>query len=406
MGIDLKKNKSFCIYAFKEIYSDSHGRYGLCCHARPWCDTSTRWKNFEKWQGKKYGLEDIRTQNTTPFKYFLSPEMEKIRNKMLAGERIDNCKTCHDMEDKGFRSYRKTKYPETSSSDISLRNIALKLRITGSYCNLGCYMCFPYNSYTRRKELDAVYGSFKKSNEDFKRDYKGVNYSQWNECLDDIIKNTHLVKHMGLSGGEPLLLPNHWKLIDAIPKDDAKLIALYYDTNLTHLTYKKYSIFDVSKKFKSVSLGVSCDHFGKKLDWIRYPIDRKKFEANLKEAKDLILQLNCSVSLLNIFDLEEIYDYYLNNFGIQTTFHNIVRGPLFLSIRNLSKDIKDSLKEKYKHSRIITGNPKEERNFGLNPLMHELSLNSIPGYLERSKKYCDDLSKHRNFNWRDLWNEY
>jgi len=24
----------------------------------------------------------------------------------------------------------------------------------------------------------------------------------------------------------------------------------------------------------------------------------------------------------------------------------------------------------------------------------------------KMKKYCDDLSKHRNFNWRELWNEY
>ena len=24
----------------------------------------------------------------------------------------------------------------------------------------------------------------------------------------------------------------------------------------------------------------------------------------------------------------------------------------------------------------------------------------------KMKKYCDDLSKHRNFNWKELWNEY
>ena len=194
MGIDLKKNKSFCIYAFKEIYSDNNGRYGLCCHARPWCD-------FSKWEGDKHfsqpklksGLENIRTHNTTPFEYFKSPEMEKDSNKMLSGEKIDNCKTCYVMEDRGYKSYRRSYYPETSSSDISLRNIALKLRITGSYCNLGCYMCFPHNSSTRRNELNEIYGSFKKSDNDFSRDYVGLNYTQLNKCLDDIIKNIHLI---------------------------------------------------------------------------------------------------------------------------------------------------------------------------------------------------------------------
>ena len=50
-----------------------------------------------------------------------------------------------------------------------------------------------------------------------------------------------------------------------------------------------------------------------------------KNESNLREAKSLIKQINCSVSLLNVFDLDEIYDYNWKNFGIETTFMNIVR---------------------------------------------------------------------------------
>ena len=26
--------------------------------------------------------------------------------------------------------------------------------------------------------------------------------------------------------------------------------------------------------------------------------------------------------------------------------------------------------------------------------------------LDKMKTYCDSLSKHRNFNWRELWNEF
>ena len=60
----LQKNKSYCVMPFNEIYADNAGRYKLCCHAK-----TIDWK--------------YNTMNTTPFEFFFSPEMEKIRNKML-----------------------------------------------------------------------------------------------------------------------------------------------------------------------------------------------------------------------------------------------------------------------------------------------------------------------------------
>ena len=126
---------------------------------------------------------------------------------------------------------------------------------------------------------------------------------------------------------------------------------------------------------------------------MRYPKDIKKFENNLKEAKSIIKQINCSISLLNVFDLFEIRDYYMDNFGIKTTFMNIVRGPEYLSIRNLDQKDKDMLMKKY-----------ENIQDGLY-IKNELSLKPTHT-LDTMRNYCDKLSKHRNFDWRKLWNEY
>ena len=112
------------------------------------------------------------------------------------------------------------------------------------------------------------------------------------------------------------------------------------------------------------------------------------------EAKGLIKQLNCSTSLLNVFDLNEIYDYYMNNFGIPTTFVNIVRGPEMLSIRNLKQKDKDFLLKKYEKLQFY------------DYIKSELLSQPVDVEHKRMKKYCDDLSNHRNFNWRDLWHEY
>ena len=370
-----KKNKSYCAMPFKEIYGDNAGRYKLCCHAK-----NINWK--------------YKTDNTKPFDYFFSPEMEEIRNKMLAGEKIDACKVCYDLEKTG-ESYRNGKYKKKYNVDIEPKNIGLKLRIHGSYCNLGCYMCHPYNSSTRRNELKKVFnnpyqGFVGVGGGDV---YKPIKYKEWNDSVDDIIKNIDLVSYMNITGGEPLQLPGHWKLLDRIPDEHAKHITLSYDTNLTELRYKKWSIFDYVDKFEDIRLGVSTDHYGEKEAWIRYPKDIKKFEENLREAKSIIKQINCSVSLLNVYDLFEIRDYYWNNFKVKVTFLNIVRGPYYLSIRNLNQKDKDMLIKKYENL--------DDGSYIKNELLlkptHKLDV---------MKDYCDRLSKHRNFDWRKLWNEF
>jgi len=367
-----KKNKSYCAMPFKEIYADNAGRYKLCCHADPTNEL------------KKYT-----TENTTPFEFFNSPEMEEIRQKMIGGKKIDACKTCYKLEETG-ESYRTGKYLKKYRVDMEVKNIGLKLRIHGSYCNLGCYMCHPYNSSTRRNELKEIYGE----NGIYGPNFESVKYKQWNDITKDIIDNIDLIAYMNITGGEPLQLPKHWQFLDLIPNEHAKHIKLSYDTNLTELRYKDKSIFDYVKKFKNIKLGVSCDHYGKKLDWIRYPIDRLKFEANIKEAHNLIHQLNCTVSLLNIFDLNEIYNYYKNNFNVHTSFVNIVRGPKYLSIRNLSEKQKDYIFKKYEHKNYF------------DYIKAELILDPVDVSNTKMKQYCDDLSKHRNFNWRELWNEF
>tara|TARA_Y100001958_G_C21226063_1_gene551491 strand:+ start:501 stop:1637 length:1137 start_codon:yes stop_codon:yes gene_type:complete len=367
------KNKSYCAMPFKEIYGDNAGRYRFCCHA-------TEYEPIKKYT----------TTNTTPFDFFFSSEMEEVRNKMLSGEKIDACKVCYDLEKNNNESYRTGKYKKKYGVDLEPKRIGLKLRIHGSYCNLGCYMCHPYNSSTRRNELKKVFGNKSLTNWNA---YQPLNHKQWNDSVNDIISNIDKVAYMNITGGEPLQLPGHWKLLDRIPDEHAKHITLSYDTNLTELEWKNKSIFDYVDKFEKINLGVSCDHYGKKEEWIRYPIDIKKFENNLKRAHNLIKQLNCTVSLLNVFDLSEIYDYYMNKFGIKTTFVNVCRGPEFLSVRNLKQKDKDMLLEKYKN---FTDFSYFENEIRKHPT-HEF---------DKLRTYCDSLSKHRNFDWKELWNEF
>ena len=382
----MKNNGSYCPLIFNEIYADSAGEYRLCCHAK---STET---------SKKY-----KSQTHKPFEYFNSPEMEDKRDTVLSGTKLPECVTCYKQEKYGGESYRKKKIRHHQKKlPTYVDKVTLKLRINGNYCNLSCYMCIPYNSSTRRNEMNKIYPEgweFFSSSK-----FESVKHKEYDMIVNDIIDNIEKVDKIHITGGEPLQLPKHWELIDRIPEEHAKNIDLVYDTNLTELRYKNHSVYDVQNKFRKVIWGVSCDHINDRLSWIRYPIDVKKFENNLREIKDagFNVMLNCTISLLNIHDLLEIHKYYKTKFGVVVNFNSVVTTPNFLSIQHLPQDVKDELIGKYTLPNFID----KWRVNKMNLVLTQLKLDGDTNNLKQAYDYMDKLSKNRNFDWRTLWPEF
>lgn len=376
------KNESMCLAAFKEIYCDNGGRYRLCCHSRP----------LPK-------IKDWDDSNVLPFDYFFSNEMEEIRDKMYNGEKIPECKTCYQIEENSGTSYRE-KYFLRHGLDDEIRDITLKVRMFGSYCNLSCYMCHPYNSSTRRKELSDVFTDgttefnrfIKKELEQKNKVYKKADFEAY---IKNVLDHIHLIGRFQMMGGETLQLPKYWEFLERIPDEHAKNITVSQDTNLTSIEYKGKTIFDLLSRYKTANIGISVDHFGLKNEFIRYPIDHQSFENNLKRVLDKkklfgVIQLNCTVSMLNIDDIREIELYYIQKFSLKPTFHNIIRGPSYLSIRNLPETVKKEYYKKYKEFPFILSELKKP--------------NDRP--IEDTIDYCDILAKSRNTEWQNLWSNF
>ena len=383
----MKDNGSYCPLIFNEIYADSSGEYRLCCHAR---STET---------SKKY-----KSQTHKPFEYFNSPEMEDKRDKVLSGAKLPECVTCYKQEEVNpdGESYRQRKLRQyRTDMPTHVDKVNLKLRINGTYCNLSCYMCIPYNSSTRRNEMNKIYPEgwdFFSSSK-----FESVKHKEYDMIVNDIIDNIEKVNKIHITGGEPLQLPKHWELIERIPPEHAKNIELVYDTNLTELRYKNHSVFEIEDKFKSVIWGVSCDHYQDKLSWIRYPIQVKQFEKNLKEMLDngFRIDLNCTISILNIFDLWNIYKYYRDNFGLHMNFNSIVNTPNFLSIKNLPRKTKNKLLEYYKMPLY------DRRGIDRFQLIRtHLKLDGDETLLNQAFDYIERLSTNRNFDWKKLWPDF
>lgn len=361
-------NKSYCKRAFDHIYCDSKGRYRLCCHAFPFEDKPI-----------------FNSTVTTPFKYYLSPEMDEIRSRMLDGKNIPECYLCTSIEQRGGVSYREFNKIQTEPRDIEL-----KLRVFGSHCNLTCYMCMPHNSSTRRKELSLLKNNYFGGND------KPIKKEQYDKTIKDVLDNIDRVSSIKFTGGEPFLLPRMWSFLDKISDEDASKIGVSFDTNLTAMDYTKFTS-DVILKFKNVGLAVSCDHYGDKLAWIRYPINVKKFESNLKLYKEWISGLNCTASILNINDSEEIKKYYKDNFDLDLDFCSIVYYPYFLSIRN-SNNKNTIMKNFHKVSSEFT---KHGTGDSGNRLITELKR--VPVNKDDIKQYLSELNAVRKTDISKLW---
>jgi len=314
----MEKSLTYCVKAFNEIYSDSANRYRLCCHA-----------NVNK------SIAHMTTDNTLPFDYFLSKEMEKIRDDMFDGKKIDGCEGCYKDEELSGHSHRTVFNEESEYNAGDVTKVSTKLKNFGSRCNLGCYMCRPYDSSTRRQELKAA-GLVDTWNNlglsEFEREWVSNVSSKEVEIFNkNLLDNIDKIREIKIFGGEPVLLDRMWEFLDEIKPHDAEKIEIKMMTNLTHLTYKGWSLKLIDKKFKRLKLGVSCDHFGEKLEFIRYPIDVKKFEENLAIMKDNVSYINVTVSILNAFDLKDIEEYY-KDFDVE---FEPVYSPASLSIKNL-----------------------------------------------------------------------
>ncbi len=377
-----KDNKTYCPVMFDTIYSSNNSdSYNLCCYANGGLELDKKFK-----------------QSThTPFEFFLSNEMDDLRDKVLNGVRIKQCTRCYKEEETtGFSS--RTRYLQQYESGKGyfpkeVGRIDFKLRHFGNYCNLSCVMCNPWNSTTRAKELKD--SDTEKYVTDGYREfyYENLNYKTYQSFKKSILENIHLIDSFLITGGEPLQMPKVWEfLMHDVPKEYCKKISLIFDTNCTKLKYKNYDFTHIVDRYKDAKLNVSCDNIGEKLAFQRYPIDVDEFENNLITYNKHIHKIQCSVSLLNVFDLNEICKYYKDNFYVTVSSNSYILGPAILSVKNLKTEVKVALMEKYKHMEA------HDKLF-----FNELKKNPRKSMKDMTVKYLDKLSKFRNTNWRKIW---
>ncbi len=333
------------MHPFTGLATREDGAVKICCRSQPigWIQE----QSLEQiWNGEK---------------------MREVRRQVQNGERPDVCKPCFDLEDQGVESLRQRHIKgDIPEARINLYPSALA-KLTNNYtmpfefptmeiklnnlCNLKCRMCNPLDS-TNWKDWDAVVPFYKKENNylvptidrlvDTPGKYIGPfdDSSNWWDSFEKLIPH---FKRVEFAGGEPLMDPQHYKILDML-KPYAHQIEIKYATNGTTLGISKgRTIHDYWPHFRSVAVNVSIDGIHDVYNYIRTNSNFSEVEENIKEIKS-IPNVSRVVGAFtaqagNILQAADCIDYFLNKLGIVFYSHR-VSYPNVLSAQVLPNELK------------------------------------------------------------------
>jgi MoaA/NifB/PqqE/SkfB family radical SAM enzyme len=338
--------QTFCMHPFTGLATREDGAIKICCRSQPvgWIQEQT--------------LEDV----------WNGAAMREVRRQVLCGERPEVCKPCFDLEDQGVESLRQrhingvipeariTLYPnalqqlqEDYTMPFEFPTMEIKLN---NLCNLKCRMCNPLDS-TSWQDWDQVKPFYEKENNYLvptvaKLVRKPGQYigpfddtDNWWNSFEKLLPH---FKRVEFAGGEPLMDPQHYKILDMLKPYGAD-IELKYATNGTTLGINKgRTIHDYWPHFRSVAVNVSIDGIHEVYNHIRGNSNFNDVERNIKEIQK-IPNVSRVVGAFtaqagNILQAAECIDYFINEMNIVFYSHR-VSYPNCLSAQVLPQELKD-----------------------------------------------------------------
>lgn len=341
-----------------------------------------KWYNATTWLGsgttaschhppaQKIPLEEIKVNFTAIHN---TSHKKEMREMMQKGERPRECEYCWKMEDMGkdaisdrvFKSIiysdedLQAAFETDKSTDVNLKTFEIAF---DRVCNLACSYCNASFSTTWAKDIktNGPYknlvsdgaGAFHHAGDwaqpykdDEENPYIEAFWKWWDNGLSDSLTE------LRITGGEPLMSGNTWKLIDWFETQNSN-IRFAINTNLIAKPDIINKLISKSHKIKSFDLYTSCESTGLHAEYIRDGLDYELWLSNLKriltEANYHGVHVMMTINSLCLFSITEFLDEIYNLKELTqsknpTVSLNLLRFPSFQSPLALPNHIKDYL---------------------------------------------------------------
>ncbi len=308
-------------------------------------------------------------KDTTMKEIWNGDYMKQLRLDLLAGKKHQSCTKCFEQEDNNIRSFRKNANwtfdhhlhdkAELTNKDGSVDEMQLHywdMRFS-NLCNMKCRMCGGHLSsmwhedekklYSKTAEKQAIVNVKDHSQEDLKK------------LIDEQIP---YVEEVYFAGGEPLIMDEHYYILEKLIEHGRSDVKLRYNTNLLKLRYKKWNTTELWSKFSFVQVMASIDDLHHRAEYVRKGTRFDAIERNIDELLQYqdVVQLNMSptIQLLTVYNLPEYIDWMLAKGLHHERLHlgNVLTGPDWYHMNTMPDDLKKRVDEKlWNHHSTLTG---------------------------------------------------
>jgi len=363
----------------------------------------------------KQSLEDI----------WNNDKMKSLRKQFMRGEEPLICDSCFNAERGGITSTRQynnhsfskmlKKIPEITLEDGTCTEFKLRywdFRFS-NICNMKCRMCGPIHSSLWKEDarklenydlgvISAIFPTiknkkqwekFKKSTLIMAKDNKDkvakIDLVDNKKTPDFIDEHIDYVEKIYFAGGEPLLMDEHWYIIEKLHRMKKFDVEIFYNTNMSTLKSKNKHIIDYWKDFHNISIAASIDEIDKRAEIIRSGTNWKRVEDNLIEVsklKNINLRLEITVSAMNVFRLPEILQKFIDIGIIVPPYQNFHLNHLF------SPDVY--------HVSILTDSRRKQALKHLNNFIIDMMIKYKINLKPMFNQVIQELNKPQNSNAR------
>jgi len=329
----LKESKTFCIYPWIHLHAYPTGEAYPCCHAE-----------------MKYPVGNCR-QNTLA-EIWQGDAMSQLRDDMLNERPNPACGRCYEQEEAGFFSGRRSankhhghhiKKLESNPFEMTYWDIRFS-----NLCNLRCRSCgHIFSSQWYQDQAKLAGGDWAQRN-------KVLNYAGRTELdmWEQLEPHLDYVEQIYFAGGEPLLMEEHYRILDELVRRELFHVRLIYNTNFTHTDLKGRSVFEYWKLFDSVAVGASLDASGVRGEYIRKGTEWDQVERNREEMLRICPQVDFyispTLSIMNAWHLPDFHRDWVDRGFIrhQDLNVNILQDPVHYRIDIAPSKYKQRLRMK------------------------------------------------------------
>ena len=359
-------NKTFCMAPWAHTFISPQMERRLCCASK---EKSTNFKQYIDSSGPDAKKE----LKLLPLnEHWNSGYMKGIRLKLMAGEEIPECATCNhkllnaNVYRQHFNRFYKDQIDEAfdktdEHGETLMQATSWDYRLS-NLCNFTCRMCGPPLSSSWETENRKAGNLEPWMEKDVKAQLQRFSDQHVVKEFLHAVENKR-VKEFYWCGGEPLMWKIHWTAMQRVVElGYANEVYARYNTNMSRITFFGKNLFDdVLSKFQDWQINASIDATGEIGEYIRTGLKYEEWLANMRYARKWMkhprqLQLDLTVTLPGLFDLENMYELQkdlkipLLCKKVFTFAPDTYMSPLFMPRRLLNKIVM-KVKEKYKYEK-------------------------------------------------------